>query len=247
MADNPAYPAWSGEPFAGPLVAPELVPSWLRTLTGASGELDGGLLQRLAKQGGGTREAAVLVVFGADGAEDVVLQLRADTLGAHAGQVSFPGGGAEPGDHGPVETALREAREEVGLPADAVRPIGVLPRLMIPVSGYTVTPVLAHWTRDVPVSAIDPEETAAVARVPMRHLLDPANRVQVRVRERYTGPAFLVPGMLVWGFTGLVLTGLLSLGGWDTGSDRGHDRVLELDEAWRTVREMPPLRGRVQA
>jgi 8-oxo-dGTP pyrophosphatase MutT (NUDIX family) len=240
------WPGW--QPSIGPLVEAADAPDWLRTLVKATAGLDPESFRRYSPQvPSGARNSAVLMVLGEDanGVPDVLLQLRADTPGAHAGQVSFPGGGAEPGDAGPVDTALREAAEEVGVAPDAVRPAALLPPLYVPVSQYLVTPVLAFWTREQSVAVVDPGETAAVARIPLAHLADPSNRCSVRFRRDYVSPAFLAPGMLVWGFTAGLLTILLELGGWD--ADWNTEDVRELDEAWEAARALPPLTGRVQA
>jgi hypothetical protein len=163
----------------------------------------------------------------------VLLQLRADGTGTHSGQVAFPGGAAEPDDEGPVATALREAVEETGVDPSGVRPVALLPRLHIPVSSFHVTPVLAHWERPSRVWAVDPAETAAVARVPVGMLTDPANRFQVRHPSGFIGPGFGLPGMLVWGFTAGVLTMVLGVGGWERPWDTGD--VRDLEEAWQAV------------
>jgi 8-oxo-dGTP pyrophosphatase MutT (NUDIX family) len=178
------------------------------------------------------------MLFGhAEHGPDVLLLRRADTLGSHAGQVAFPGGGAEPSDDGPIATALREAVEEVGVDPAGVRPVALLPRLFVPVSGFDVTPVLAHWTTPSAVRAVDPAETAAVARVPVAHLTDPANRVRVRHPSGMISPAYLFPGMLIWGFTAGLLTVLLHVGGWERPWD---DTVVhDLDDAWRVASELP--------
>ncbi|OZM73461.1 coenzyme A pyrophosphatase [Amycolatopsis antarctica] len=221
--------------MAGPLVGLDEVPDWLRPLVAGSTGLDSSVFTRLRPPAGAsTRPAAVLVLLGDEGAgshgPDVLLQLRADTLGSHAGQVSFPGGGAEAGDESPVATALREAQEETGVDPAGVEPLAALPELYVPVSGFAVTPVLAHWHRSSPVHAVDPAETAAVARVPIADLVDPANRFQVRLAARgWRGPAFEAGGLFVWGFTAGLLAGLLRLGGWEREWDR--EDVRELDVA----------------
>jgi ADP-ribose pyrophosphatase YjhB (NUDIX family) len=166
----------------------------------------------------------------------VLLLRRADTLGSHAGQVAFPGGSADPGDDGPIGTALREATEEVGLDASGVHPMTLLPRLYVPVSRFDVTPVLAYWRRPSAVRAVDPAETAAVARVPISRLADPANRIQVTHPSGFVSPAYLLPGMLVWGFTAGLLTVLLSIGGWDRPWDT--DRRMDLDTAWQAAEDL---------
>ncbi|NMI00807.1 CoA pyrophosphatase [Pseudonocardia sp. K10HN5] len=181
------------------------------------------------------RRAAVLMLFG-DGPDgpDVLLMERAATLRNHAGQVAFPGGGIDPADAGPVAAALREAEEETGLDPSGVVPLTLLPDLFIPPSGFVVTPVLAHWERPVAVRAVDVGETARVVRVPITALADPANRLQVNHPSGYIGPAFSVAGLLVWGFTGGLLSALLHLGGWERPWDRS--RVDDLGEAWSAAR-----------
>lgn len=228
----------TGEP--GPLVDPSTVPDWLAPLVVRTEGLDASAFPQRERPGVRQRDAAVLMLFGYDdGADghgpDVLLLRRADTLGSHPGQVAFPGGGAEPADDGPVATALREAVEEVGLDPSGVRPLALLPRLLVPVSGFRVTPVLAHWTDPSAVRAVDPAETAAVARVPVAMLVDPRNRLRVRHPSGMVSPAYLAPGMLIWGFTAGVLTLLLGLAGWD----RPWDDAVEydLDTAWRVALE----------
>ncbi|GDY30725.1 NUDIX hydrolase [Gandjariella thermophila] len=227
---------------SGPLAAPDDVPEWLSGLVRLSGELDARTFTRFAPpRADRIRPASVLVLLGEDGAgpgsgPDVLLLRRADTLPSHPGQVAFPGGAAERGDAGPVATALREAEEEVGVRPDGVRPVALLPELYIPVSGFLVTPVLAHWREPCPVHPVDPAETSAVARVPIADLANPANRFRVRHTSGYYGPAFALPGMLVWGFTAGLLTELLSLAGWERPWD--DTDLRDLDAAWRAAEEM---------
>jgi 8-oxo-dGTP pyrophosphatase MutT (NUDIX family) len=216
---------------------PERAPPWLRPLLVRVRDVDAAMLSRHRippPQGG--RRAAVLVLFGEDPQHgpDVLLMQRASTLREHAGQVAFPGGSADPGDLDPVATALREAEEETGLDPAGVDPVALLPELFIPPSGFVVTPVVAHWARPSTVHAADPAETAAVARVPLAALADPANRLQVTHPSGYIGPAFAVAGLVVWGFTGGILSALLHLGGWERPWD--HGRVHGLDEAWAAAR-----------
>lgn len=206
------------------------VPEWMHGLLKATAEIDARAFTRVSPPPPGTgRPAAVLVLFGEgpDG-PDVLLLRRADTLGSHPGQVAFPGGAADPTDVDPVDTALREAFEETGVLREGVRPLAALPELYVPVSGFVVTPVLAYWAEPSPVAPVDPAETAAVARVPIAHLADPANRFRVSHPSGYIGPAFSAPGMLVWGFTAGLLNGLLALGGWERPWDTSDVRDLDL-------------------
>jgi 8-oxo-dGTP pyrophosphatase MutT (NUDIX family) len=216
---------------------PERAPDWLHPLLNGVRDVDATTLSRhRVPPPAGGRRAAVLVLFGEDQAHgpDVLLVERARTLRAHAGQVAFPGGGADPQDVDVVATALREAEEETGVEPGGVAPLAVLPELFVPPSGFVVTPVLAHWERPVAVHAVDKAETARVLRAPLADLTDPANRLHVHHPSGVTGPAFTVAGLLVWGFTGGLLSALLDRGGWARPWDTG--RVVELDAAWSAAR-----------
>jgi len=219
-----------------------MMPDWLRSVATsepADPNSVNPILHRRAPDGSAVRKAAVLVLFGgspeadplAHGGlppdADVLLTQRAATLRQHSGQVAFPGGAADPGDEGPVGTALREAQEETGLDPSGVRTLATLPDLFIPPSGFEVTPVVAYWETPSHVGVVDPAEAARVARVSLHDLLDPDNRFQVRHRLGYRGPAFRVDGMLVWGFTAGVLAGLFSVSGWEIEWD--HRDIRDLD------------------
>ena len=164
-----------------------------------------------------TRRAAVLVLVFPDEAGDarILLTERVDRGGHHSGEVSFPGGAAEPGDADIVATALREAAEEVGLDADAagVRVLGTLGTRWIPVSNYRVTPVVAVAARR-PALVAQPTEVAAILEAPLEAFL-PHGEVVMVERElqgfglRYGG--YPVEGLHVWGMTAMVLG---SLGAW---------------------------------
>ena len=145
-----------------------------------------------------------------EGATRVVLTERSSRDGHHSGEVSFPGGKSEPDDADLVATALREALEEVALDPDAagLRVIGVLEPFWIPVSDYTVTPVLA-------VAARRPELVAATAEVarimepPIARFLPDA---PIEIVERTIGDwplrygSYDVDGLSVWGATARILS-----------------------------------------
>src|SRR5450631_2218053 len=168
-------------------------PGWLAKLLEAAGGLEAADLSRSIPPPGGGRESAVLVLFGegTDG-PDVLLIERSGHSRQHPGQAAFPGGAVEPDDDGPAATALREAAEETGLDPAGVEVLAVLPALWVPPSGFLVVPVLAWWRQPSVVAAADPNEVAAVARLPIAWLADPANRFMARHPSGYVGAAFEV-------------------------------------------------------
>jgi len=167
---------------------------------------------------------------------DLLVTVRASTLRHHAGQAAFPGGAADPSDGGPVHTALREANEETGIDTSRLLPLATLERMFIPPSGFHVVPVLAYSPDPGPVAVVDESETAIVARVPVRAFTNPENRIMVYRKEntrRFAGPAFLLNEMLVWGFTGQVISAMLDVAGWAQPWNT-HD-IRELEEAMALV------------
>ena len=201
-------------------------PAWLRRLSAAAAVMDVPRVVRPPATGG--RPSAVLVLFGAgpDGPDLLYIQ-KNEGLRRHAGQPAFPGGKIEDGDDGPVAAALREAAEETGLDPAGVDVIGMLPELFVAASQFRVVPVLAWWRVPSAVRPVDIGEIAAVERISVAALADPANRLMLKFPSGRSGPAFRIESMLIWGFTALITDRLLALGGWE----RPWDAV--------TVRELP--------
>ena len=229
-------------------VTTEGLPQWLRPIAEAAAVARPEQLSRFLPPENGGRASAVLVLFGeGPHGPDLLLIERARSLRSHAGQPSFPGGALDPEDgdpagEGPLRAALREAQEETGLDPAGVQIFGVLPKLYIPVSGFVVTSVLGWWRKPSPVSAVNPAEVAAVARVPLSELTDPANRLRVRHPSGHVGPGFLVADTLVWGFTAGVIDGILRMAGLERPWDRG--QVVELPVDIRRLRYGKALRRR---
>jgi 8-oxo-dGTP pyrophosphatase MutT (NUDIX family) len=164
----------------------------------------------------GGRRSAVLVLFG-DGPEgpDLLFIQRSEGLRRHPGQPAFPGGAIDDSDDGPVAAALREATEETGLDPAGVEVLCTLPELFIPHSGFRVVPVLAWWRQPSAVRPVDTAEVAAVERIPVTDLADPAHRVMLQNPSGRIGPAFRIGSMLIWGFTAGIVDRLLALAGWE--------------------------------
>ncbi|MGY4100374.1 NUDIX hydrolase [Nocardia sp. R16R-3T] len=229
---------------------PDSIPQWLRRAadphTNSTDTRSLASVMRRAMTVSTTpRQAAVLVLFsgspqadpeaagGLPADADVLLTQRASTMRQHRGQVAFPGGAVDPGDSGPIDTALREACEETGLARAGVEPFAILPKLFVPPSRFDVTPVLAYWHTPRPVQVVNHTETERVVRVPLTDLLEPANRFMVRGSLGYQSPAFQVDGMLVWGLTGGILAGICTAAGWERAWD--HSDVRDLESALAAV------------
>ncbi|SMX47024.1 CoA pyrophosphatase [Actibacterium lipolyticum] len=156
------------------------------------------------------RPAAVLVAIqdGINGLE-VVLTKRSSRLKHHPGQIAFPGGKQDDVDGGPIDAALREASEEVGLNPNSVDVMGTL-NSHETVTGFIVTPVLARIKAPfVPVP--EAGEVEEVFNVPLAHVTDPRQfSVQSRQWRGQTRYYYTVPygPYYIWGATARILRGL---------------------------------------
>lgn len=159
---------------------------------------------------------------------EILLTERSHTMRSHPGQVSFPGGGIDPGESA-AEAALREAYEEVGLDSSGVEVFGELPELWLPPSNYAVTPVLGWWRERTPVRIASPAEVEAIHHVSVAELVDPANRITVRHPNGWKGPAFLIgehKDVVLWGFTAGIIARLFDHLGWSLDWDSARERDL---------------------
>ncbi|GAB6862297.1 CoA pyrophosphatase [Haloplanus litoreus] len=176
------------------------------------------------------REAAVVapIVERADG-DALLFTKRADHLGEHAGQMSFPGGGREPSDADLEETARREANEEIGLIPDEIEVVGRLDDIPT-VSDYAVRPFVSRIPDRTYVP--DEREVAEIVVLPVAALTDLDNYESERRDHPHYGEIrlhfFHVEGYTVWGATGRMLVQLLELAtDWEMPPEV--DRVVDPD------------------
>jgi 8-oxo-dGTP pyrophosphatase MutT (NUDIX family) len=108
----------------------------------------------------------------------LLLTVRAAALSNYPGYLVFPGGAVEPTDDGPAATALREAAEELGLDPASVHIVGQLPTIPVPATGFSATPVLAWCTALEVTGPTNPDEVAAIVKVPLAELAQLSARVR---------------------------------------------------------------------
>jgi len=175
---------------------------------------------RIPPPGADSRRAAVLVpvLLEPHGAR-LVYTVRQGDLQDHAGQISFPGGSMDPGDGSLLETALREAEEEIDLRRDLVDVVGELEEMYIPPSDFRVSPFVGLLPPEAEM-VLDPDEVEAIFTVSLEELMSPETFRRVpwtRDGRDYMVPVFAVEGpppRNIWGATAAMTAALLARLGW---------------------------------
>lgn len=160
------------------------------------------------------RIAAVLILlYPGKGSVYTVFIQRPDYDGVHSGQISFPGGKQENVDDGIIQTAIREAKEEIGVDPALISVIGTLTPLFIPVSNMLVTPVVG-WTEVKPHFHLRKEEVVYVFDEDLKRFFNPAivkTKPKLIRGETYEIKYFDIGGKVVWGATAMILNELLTI------------------------------------
>jgi len=156
------------------------------------------------------RMAGVMALFFPDsqGQTRLLLILRKIYEGVHSGQIGFPGGKAEEGDRGILETALRETHEEVGVPPHAIEVIRELSEVYVPPSNFLVKPFMGLYQDPRPFVK-EEGEVEEIVEVLLRDFMDESNRIVENLTTSYAEnisvPAYRLNGYTVWGATAMML------------------------------------------
>jgi len=152
------------------------------------------------------RNAAVLIVLSEEKGEvKTVLIERVPDAGPHSGQIAFPGGRREETDLDLIETALREAHEEVGISISRDNIIGSLTPVQIPISRYSVLPVICTTDHIEELIRCE-DEVNRIFTVDLFNMLADESVRPVRAREMIIdAPSFAFDDQIVWGATAMVL------------------------------------------
>ncbi|MBL8567859.1 MAG: CoA pyrophosphatase [Phreatobacter sp.] len=160
-------------------------------------------------EGQPARPAAVLIPVVSRPEPTILLTQRSGDLPDHSGQIAFPGGKIDPGDATPLDAALREAEEEIGLDRRHVRPLAYMPPFLSR-TGYLITPVIGLVAPPFELT-INPREVVDAFEVPLAFLMDPKNHQrqsrewQGQVRHFYAMP---YGDRYIWGVTAGILRNL---------------------------------------
>ncbi|HSF53640.1 MAG TPA: CoA pyrophosphatase [Algoriphagus sp.] len=161
------------------------------------------------------RRSGVLILFYPDEKGSIFpLIKRPEYPGFHSGQIAFPGGKMELGDENIIQTALREAEEEVGIDRREVQVLGNLSDLYIPTSNFLVSPVIGFLERR-PDLVPEEKEVSRIIQTELQFLLKPEVRKQ-KVLEfgptlKLDAPYFEIDGEVVWGATAMILSELIQI------------------------------------
>ncbi len=154
----------------------------------------------------------LLLLYPGKGGLYLILTKRTEKLSHHQAQISLPGGRQDT-DETLIQTALREAREELGIQPESVRVIGMLTPLYIPPSNYCIYPVVSFVTAR-PDFCPSPKEVAEIIEVPLGHLLNEKNRIEEiwTIRGlKVSVPFYSFQKHKIWGATAMVLAEFLEL------------------------------------
>ena len=171
-------------------------------------------LMRLSPLEDATQSSVLILLYPLDNGIGLVLMQRPEYLGIHSGQICLPGGKFEKTDESLIDTALREAKEEIGIEPINVQIIGQLTELYIPPSNFLVTPIVGYQIFP-PVFIAEPKEVAKIIEIKLDDLLEGKNQ-QLKNMKLNLGfsmkvPSYCINDNIIWGATAMILSELQEL------------------------------------
>ncbi len=168
-------------------------------------------LRRFTPSADVTQSSVLILLYPLHGTIGLVLMQRPEYQGVHSGQISLPGGKYEETDESLIYTALREAKEEIGIDPVQVQITGQLTEIYIPPSNFMVTPVVGYQASE-PRFIADPKEVAKIIEITLDDLLTPANRqmkkIKISLGFSLKVPSYFIDGNIIWGATAMILSEL---------------------------------------
>jgi 8-oxo-dGTP pyrophosphatase MutT (NUDIX family) len=154
------------------------------------------------------RAGVLLLLFPNKNKLNVVFIRRPSFMKNHAGQIAFPGGQYELKDNNLLETALREAVEEIGINAKHVEIIGQLSPIFVKVSNFFIQPFIG-WSTFIPAFKIDTNEVTGIHIIPVDDFVNPETVQSQKVDTTHGSiefPGYLVDDIFIWGATAMILS-----------------------------------------
>lgn len=161
------------------------------------------------------KESAVLILFfvSDDNISTVIIK-RPEYDGVHSGQIAFPGGKREKYDRTIIDTAIREAHEEVGIKPDDVKIIGTLSQIYVPPSMYIIHPIVSYCDNK-PEFIADINEVSDISIISLSDLLNDKSKSVIPIYKQgkyvFDAPAYIINGYEIWGATAMIISELIDI------------------------------------
>jgi len=169
-------------------------------------------LNRISRNPEPKKSSVLILLYQTNDTLETLLIKRSEGMSVHGGQISFPGGKRDEADCSAIDTALREANEEIGVSRNIIEIIGTLSPLYLSPSNFEIIPVIGFTTKHFELTP-NPAEVDEVIRLPIEVLDRLRNTTDIPVRGLtfYNVPCFSINGHIIWGATAMILQELLDV------------------------------------
>ena len=157
--------------------------------------------------------AVLLMLYLKDNQFTICFIKRATDGGVHSGQIGFPGGKKDETDKDLIETALREAKEEIGVNPENIQLLGKISDLYIPVSNYIVYPFIGFYSQK-PKFILNTSEVDELVEVPLNMLINPVHCTMSEItvnNSKLKVPCYIFGKHKIWGATAMIMSELIQI------------------------------------